>query len=51
MDVGKGVPNHYKSEFALSISISLFIVLELNLRFLIVVQKVFEQTNALLSLG
>ena len=30
MDVGKGVPNHYKSEFALSIPISLFIVLELS---------------------
>ena len=30
MDVGKGVPNHYKSELALSIPISLFIVLELS---------------------
>ena len=30
MDVGKDVSNHYKSEFALSILISLFIVLELN---------------------
>ena len=30
MDVGKGVPHHYKSEFALSIPISLFIVLGLS---------------------
>ena len=30
MDIGKGVSNHYKSEFALSIPISLFIVLELS---------------------
>ena len=30
VDVGKGVPNHYKSKFALSIHISLFIALELS---------------------
>ena len=30
VDVGKGVPNYYKSEFALSILISLFIVLDLS---------------------
>ena len=30
VDVGKGMPNHNKSDFALSIIISLFIVLELN---------------------
>ena len=30
VDVCKGVANHYKSEFALSIIISLFIVFELN---------------------
>ena len=30
VDIGKGVPNHYKYDFALSIIISLFIVLELN---------------------
>ena len=47
MDVGKDVPNHYKSEFALSILISLFIVLELNMKiFFIVLQKVFEKTNS-----
>ena len=30
VDVGKGVPNHYKYEFLLSIIMFLFIVLELN---------------------
>ena len=30
VDVGKGVLNHYKSEFSFSILISLFITLELS---------------------
>ena len=30
VDVGKGVLNHYKFKFSISILISLFIVLELN---------------------
>ena len=30
VDIGKGVPNHCKSEFSFSIIISLFIVFELN---------------------
>ena len=40
------MPNHYKFEFVLSIPISLFIVLELNIRFFIVVQNDFEKTNS-----
>ena len=44
--MGKGVSNHCKSEFSVSILISLFIILELNLRFLIVLQKVFKKTNS-----
>ena len=30
VDIGNGVPNHYKSEFSISIIMHLFIVLELN---------------------